>query len=91
MLDPRRMVDELKELRALTADGNGAQSVAWSDSLVAGAGVVCIQTLGIARGASSGRGGISHNKIENTREEHLEMAVVALDRRASLTMEWVSR
>lgn len=36
-------------------------------------------------------GGISHNKIENTREEHLEMAVTTLDRLASLTMEWVSR
>ncbi|MBZ5526986.1 MAG: Zn-dependent hydrolase [Acidobacteriia bacterium] len=33
--------------------------------------------------------GISHNKIEDTREEHLEMAVVALDRLASKTMEWI--
>ena len=34
-------------------------------------------------------GGISHNKIEDTREEHLEMAVTALDRLASRAMEWV--
>ncbi len=34
-------------------------------------------------------GGISHNKIENTTEEHLEMAVRALDRLASKTMEWI--
>jgi N-carbamoyl-L-amino-acid hydrolase len=35
--------------------------------------------------------GISHNKIEDTREEHLEMAVVALDRLASKTVEWITR
>jgi len=34
-------------------------------------------------------GGISHNKIEDTREEHLEMSVVALDRLASKTVEWI--
>lgn len=34
--------------------------------------------------------GISHNKIEDTREEHLEMAVVALDRLASKTMNWIA-
>jgi len=34
-------------------------------------------------------GGISHNKIEDTREEHLEMSVRAFDRLASKTVEWV--
>lgn len=33
--------------------------------------------------------GISHNKIEDTREEHLELAVKALDRLAGKTMEWI--
>jgi N-carbamoyl-L-amino-acid hydrolase len=33
--------------------------------------------------------GISHNKIEDTKEEHLEMAVTALDRLASRTVEWI--
>ena len=33
--------------------------------------------------------GISHNKTEDTREEHLEMSVVALDRLASKTMDWI--
>lgn len=33
--------------------------------------------------------GISHNKIEDTREEHIEMSVAALDRLASKTMAWV--
>jgi hydantoinase/carbamoylase family amidase len=33
--------------------------------------------------------GISHNKIEDTREEHLEMSVVALDRLASKTVDWI--
>ena len=33
--------------------------------------------------------GISHNKIEDTREAHLEMSVVALDRLASKTMDWI--
>jgi len=35
--------------------------------------------------------GISHNKIEDTREEHLETSVVALDRLASRTMDWILR
>jgi beta-ureidopropionase / N-carbamoyl-L-amino-acid hydrolase len=33
--------------------------------------------------------GISHNKIEDTREEHLELSVVALDKLASKTVEWI--
>jgi N-carbamoyl-L-amino-acid hydrolase len=33
--------------------------------------------------------GISHNRIEDTKEEHLEMSVVALDRLASKTMDWL--
>jgi beta-ureidopropionase / N-carbamoyl-L-amino-acid hydrolase len=35
--------------------------------------------------------GISHNKIEDTRVEHLEMSVLALDRLASKTMEWIQQ
>ena len=31
-LDPKRTISELKELRALTADENGAQRIAWSDT-----------------------------------------------------------
>lgn len=31
MLNPQRTIDELKELRALTGDENGAQRVAWTD------------------------------------------------------------
>jgi N-carbamoyl-L-amino-acid hydrolase len=34
-------------------------------------------------------GGISHNKVEDTSEEHLEMAVRALDRLAKKTMAWI--
>jgi hydantoinase/carbamoylase family amidase len=33
--------------------------------------------------------GISHNKIEDTKEEHLEMSVAALDRLAGKTMDWI--
>ena len=33
--------------------------------------------------------GISHNKIEDTREEHLEMSVAALDRLAGKTVDWI--
>ncbi|HEX7001421.1 MAG TPA: hydantoinase/carbamoylase family amidase, partial [Trueperaceae bacterium] len=33
--------------------------------------------------------GISHNKIEDTKEEHIEMSVVALDRLAEQTMGWL--
>ncbi|WP_058189118.1 hydantoinase/carbamoylase family amidase [Terracidiphilus gabretensis] len=33
--------------------------------------------------------GISHNKIEDTREEHLKLAVEALDKLASKTMDWI--
>ncbi|NLG08560.1 MAG: Zn-dependent hydrolase [Deinococcales bacterium] len=34
--------------------------------------------------------GISHNKIEDTEEEHLEASVVALDRLAEKTMAWLA-
>jgi N-carbamoyl-L-amino-acid hydrolase len=33
--------------------------------------------------------GISHNKIEDTKEEHLEQAVAALDRLATKTAAWI--
>jgi len=33
--------------------------------------------------------GISHNKIEDTKEEHIELAVRALDRLATKTMKWI--
>ncbi len=36
-------------------------------------------------------GGISHNKIEDTKEEHIELAVVALDRLAQKTVEWIAQ
>ncbi len=36
-------------------------------------------------------GGISHNKIEDTLPEHLEMAVAALDRLAGKTADWILR
>jgi N-carbamoyl-L-amino-acid hydrolase len=35
--------------------------------------------------------GISHNKIEDTREEHLELAVRAFDNLADKTMTWIQR
>lgn len=35
--------------------------------------------------------GISHNKIEDTREEHLEMAVTAFDKLADKAMRWIAR
>jgi N-carbamoyl-L-amino-acid hydrolase len=34
-------------------------------------------------------GGISHNKIEDTREEHLALAVTALDKLAGKTAAWI--
>ncbi len=33
--------------------------------------------------------GISHNRIEDTREEHLELAIRAFDRLATKTMAWI--
>jgi N-carbamoyl-L-amino-acid hydrolase len=35
--------------------------------------------------------GISHNKIEDTKEEHLEMAVAAFDKLADKAMAWIRR
>lgn len=35
--------------------------------------------------------GISHNKIEDTREEHLELCVSAFDKLASKAMDWIMR
>jgi N-carbamoyl-L-amino-acid hydrolase len=34
--------------------------------------------------------GISHNKIEDTKEEHLEMSVRALDRTADQALKWIA-
>jgi N-carbamoyl-L-amino-acid hydrolase len=36
-------------------------------------------------------GGISHNKIEDTREEHLALAVTAFDKLADKALAWVGR
>ncbi len=33
--------------------------------------------------------GISHNKIEDTREDHLELAIKAFDKLASKTIDWI--
>jgi hypothetical protein len=35
--------------------------------------------------------GISHNKIEDTKEEHLELCVRAFDKLAEKAMGWVSK
>ena len=35
--------------------------------------------------------GLSHNKIEDTREEHLELAVAAFDKLAEKTMKWIGK
>ena len=35
--------------------------------------------------------GLSHTKLEDTKEEHLEMAVKAFDRLAAKTMNWILR
>jgi N-carbamoyl-L-amino-acid hydrolase len=35
--------------------------------------------------------GISHNKIEDTKEEHLELSVRALDNLATKTIHWIAR
>ena len=34
--------------------------------------------------------GISHNKIEDTREEHIEQSVIAFDKLASKVMDWIA-
>ena len=34
--------------------------------------------------------GLSHTKLEDTREEHIEMSVAALDRLAAKTIDWVA-
>jgi len=34
--------------------------------------------------------GISHNRIEDTREEHIELAVAAFDRLADKAMQWIA-
>ena len=35
--------------------------------------------------------GLSHTKLEDTKPEHLELSVQALDRLASKTMDWLDR
>jgi N-carbamoyl-L-amino-acid hydrolase len=33
--------------------------------------------------------GISHNKIEDSREDHLRLAIEAFDKLASKTIDWI--
>jgi hypothetical protein len=35
--------------------------------------------------------GISHNKIEDTKEEHLELCVTAFDKLAEKAMKWIQQ
>ena len=35
--------------------------------------------------------GISHNKIEDTKEEHLELAVTAFDKLADKAIDWIAQ
>jgi N-carbamoyl-L-amino-acid hydrolase len=35
--------------------------------------------------------GISHNKIEDSREDHLRLAVAAFDRLAAKTLTWMNQ
>jgi N-carbamoyl-L-amino-acid hydrolase len=47
-LNPKRTVAELKELRELTADENGAQRVAWTDVCsLAGIWIRCQTAAGL--------------------------------------------
>ncbi len=56
-LDPARTVDELRELRELTGDENGAQRVAWTDDVGARAGLaVAAKVAGHGRGGGDRRG-----------------------------------
>jgi N-carbamoyl-L-amino-acid hydrolase len=34
--------------------------------------------------------GLSHTKLEDTRPEHLEVSVAALDRLAAKTIDWIA-
>ena len=34
--------------------------------------------------------GLSHTKLEDTKPEHLELSVLALDRLASKTLDWLA-
>ncbi len=34
--------------------------------------------------------GISHNKIEDTKKEHLELCVIAFDKLAEKVMGWIN-
>ena len=51
-LNPSRTVDELRELRELTGDENGAQRVAWTPTLEARAGVDVVEARGRRRAES---------------------------------------
>jgi N-carbamoyl-L-amino-acid hydrolase len=33
--------------------------------------------------------GINHNKMEDTKEEHLELAIIAFDKLVEKTMQWI--
>ncbi len=56
-IDPKRTVAELKELRALTSDDNGAQRVAWTDTWLKAREWFASKLKGIACRAALRRGG----------------------------------
>ena len=52
MLNPQRTIDDLKELRALTGDENGAQRVAFTDTWLAARAFMCHKLKESARSRS---------------------------------------
>ena len=52
-INPKRTISELKELRALTGDANGAQRVAWTDTWLRRDGrwqIIAVQDMVLQQG-----------------------------------------
>ena len=64
-------------------DGNNDDVLSWSKPPCWGvpAAMMFVQSLH----------GISHNKVEDTKEEHLELCVAAFDKLAEKVMGWIVR
>jgi N-carbamoyl-L-amino-acid hydrolase len=89
-IDPRPFHPELIELcdaaiRETTGSAHRMPSGPLHDaSEIAGCGIPTVMMF------VQSLHGISHNKIEDTREEHLELSVQAFDKLADRTMAWIA-
>lgn len=90
-IEPRPFHPELIELCAVAIQEAGAKSHRLPSGPLHDAAETCGAGVPTVMMFVQSLHGISHNKIEDTREEHLELCVAAFDRLATKAMTWIVR